>query len=78
MKEYAVYILTNFNNSVFYIGITNNLKRRVWEHKRSMDADSFTGRYKIYKLVWFELFPTPEEAILIKNKNPFFKDLTLR
>ena len=94
MNEYAVYILTNFNNLVFYTGITNNLRKRVWEHKNKANPDSFTGKYKLYKLVWFELFPTPEEAIiiekrikgwvrakkikLIESKNIRFEDLTLR
>ena len=94
MKEYAVYILTNFNNSVFYTGITNNLTRRIYEHKTSINNDSFTTKYKIYKLVWYDLFPTAEEAIevekrikgwirlkkikLITSKNPHFEDLTLR
>ena len=94
MKEYVVYILTNFNNLVFYTGITNNLKRRIWEHKHSSNSDSFTGTYNVYKLVWFELFPTPNEAILIEKRikgwvrakkiklimstNPKLQDLTLR
>lgn len=94
MKEFAVYILTNYDNTVLYTGITNNLRRRIWEHKHNLNSNSFTGKYKTYKLVWFELFPTSEEAILaekkikgwirtkkmklIINKNPLFKDLTLR
>jgi len=94
MKGYAVYILTNFNNSALYTGITNDLIRRMWEHTHNTDPDSFTGKYKTYKLVWFELFPAPEEAIivekrikgwvrikkikLISKKNPQFSDLTLR
>jgi len=92
MKEYAVYILTNFTNSVFYTGITNDLKRRMWEHK-NINPDSFTSKYKTHKLVWFEFFPTPEEAIiiekrikgwvrikkiqLIKSKNEHFEDLKI-
>ena len=94
MKEYAVYILTNFDNTVFYTGITNNLNRRIWEHKKHANPDSFTGKYKAFKLVWYQLFPTPDEAIiiekrikgwvrvkkikLIKKMNPLFNDLTLR
>lgn len=93
MKEYSVYILTNFNNLVFYTGITNNLKRRIWEHKNSVNPDSFTTKYNVNKLVWFEYFPTSEEATivekrikgwlrvkkikLIKSSNPLFKDLLL-
>jgi putative endonuclease len=67
-KECFVYILTNHTNSVFYTGITNNLKRRIWEHKNKANPDSFTGKYRVYKLVWFEHFNTPEEAIIIEKK----------
>jgi len=93
MKEYSVYILINFNNSVFYTGITNNLKRRVWEHNNSTNSNSFTTKYKVNKLVWFEHFPTPEEAIIVEKRikgwvrikkikhinrsNPLFEDLML-
>ncbi|MCX6732827.1 MAG: GIY-YIG nuclease family protein [Candidatus Roizmanbacteria bacterium] len=94
MKEYAVYILTNFNNSVFYTGITNNLKRRLWEHDQCINPNSFTTKYHVNKLVWFEYLPTAEEAIvvekkikgwlrikkikLIKRNNPSFSDLTIQ
>ena len=92
-KEYFVYIVTNYGNTVFYTGITNNLERRIWEHKKKMNPGSFTSKYKIYKLVWFTSFSDPVEAIthekvvkdmrrekkiiLIKTKNPYFKDLSL-
>lgn len=55
MKEYHyyVYILTNWNNKVIYVGVTNNLKRRVYEHKNKL-VDGFTKKYNINKLVYYE------------------------
>lgn len=89
-KNYCVYIMTNKNNCVLYIGVTNNLKRRVWEHKNNIGS-SFVKKYKINKLVYFEVFNDITQAIirekrlkkwnrdwkikLIKNKNPSWNDL---
>lgn len=53
MKDYYVYILTNQYNNVMYIGITNDLKRRVYEHKTGF-LDGFTKRYSVHKLVYCE------------------------
>lgn len=50
---YYVYILTNMDNKVMYIGVTNNLERRLYEHSSGI-AGSFTKRYNINKLVYFE------------------------
>ena len=50
---YYVYILTNQNNTVLYTGITNDLKRRVNEHREGL-ADGFTKKYRVHKLVYFE------------------------
>jgi len=50
---YYVYILTNKNNTVLYIGVTNDLKRRIYEHKNKL-LDGFTKKYNINKLVYFE------------------------
>ncbi len=50
---YFVYILSNWDDSVLYIGITNNLYRRLYEHKNGL-ADGFTKKYNIHKLVYFE------------------------
>ena len=49
-KSFCVYIMTNKNNTVLYSGVTNNLRRRVMEHK----AGGFTAKYKVDKLVYFE------------------------
>ena len=49
---YYVYILTNWNNKVMYVGVTNNLERRVYEHKQKL-VDGFTKKYNINKLVYF-------------------------
>ena len=50
---YYVYILSNWNNQVIYIGVTNNLERRLYEHKNKL-IDGFTKKYNIDKLVYFE------------------------
>ena len=61
--EYFVYILSNQTNVAIYTGITNNLERRLWEHKNYADLGSFTARYKINKLVYFETTPNVKAAI---------------
>ena len=87
---YYVYILTNKTNRVLYIGVTNNLQRRMCEHKNE-EIDGFTKRYHLHKLVFFEEFSDINEAIawekrlkrwtrtkknaLIESKNPDWKDL---
>lgn len=90
--KYYVYIATNKNNNVLYTGITNDLNKRMYEHKNKL-MKGFTEKYNVYKLVFYEEFNSPYEAIgaekkikgwlrkkkidLIKNKNPEFKDLIL-
>ena len=54
MKNYYVYMLTNWNNTVLYIGITNNLERRLYEHKNKL-VKGFTGKYNVHKLVYYEM-----------------------
>lgn len=89
-KQYYVYIATNKRNTVLYTGVTNNLERRMYEHKHKL-IKGFTSKYNIEKLVYFQEFSSPEEAIsaekkikgwlrikkidLIKSINPDFKDL---
>lgn len=63
MKKYYVYMLTNGHNNVLYTGITNDLIRRVYEHKNHLDQKSFTGRYNVGKLVYYEIFSDAETAI---------------
>jgi putative endonuclease len=85
-----IYILTNKNNTTLYIGVTSNLIKRIYEHKNSF-VDGFSSKYKLKKLIYFEVFNNIQEAIkrekqlkkwnrswkieLIKKLNPTFKDL---
>jgi putative endonuclease len=87
-----VYIMTNDNNTVLYTGVTSNLKGRVREHKEKHHRNSFTARYNIKKLVYFECMTSIGEAIirekqikagsrkkkwdLINSRNHEWKDLS--
>ncbi|MDH5363697.1 MAG: GIY-YIG nuclease family protein [Dehalococcoidia bacterium] len=62
-KQYYVYIMTNSRNTVVYTGVTNDLKRRVYEHKEKL-VSGFTRKYNITKLVYYEVFKDIENAIL--------------
>ncbi|MDD7570878.1 MAG: GIY-YIG nuclease family protein, partial [Faecalibacterium sp.] len=53
MKTYYVYILSNQTDTTLYIGVTNNLERRIYEHKNKI-VDGFTAKYNLNKLVYFE------------------------
>lgn len=55
--------MTNINNTVLYTGVTNDLKRRVFEHREKL-VDGFTKKYNVMKLVYYEIFGDPENAIL--------------
>jgi len=66
-KQYDVYIITNRNNRVLYAGITHDLKRRVYEHKEKL-RDGFMKKYNVSKLVYYEVFEDPEDAILREKK----------
>ena len=61
-KEYCIYIMTNRVNTVLYTGVTNNLLRRVHEHKTNT-VKGFTSRYKLHKLVFFEVTNDVNAAI---------------
>ena len=90
---YYVYILANWNNKVIYVGVTNNLERRMYEHKNKL-ADGFTKRYNINKLVYFDSTTDVRAAIerekqlkgwrrqrkneLVEKLNPTWKDLALQ
>ena len=54
MKTYCVYILASRKNGTLYIGVTSDLKKRVWQHKEKYFKDSFTSKYGINRLVYFE------------------------
>lgn len=59
---YYVYLLTNWNNKVIYVGMTNDLKRRLSEHKQKV-VPGFTSRYNVSKLVYFECMTDVRDAI---------------
>lgn len=61
-KNNAVYIMTNFANTTFYIGVTNNLLRRIHEHK-TKSIHGFTSKYNLSKLVYFEWNERIEDAL---------------
>lgn len=64
IHTYHVYILTNSNKTVLYTGVTNNLKRRLQEHKNPLSPKSnFTSRYNVYYLLYYESFGWIDEAI---------------
>ena len=88
---YYVYILTNKSDKVMYVGVTNDLARRVWEHKNETNT-GFTKRYHVHKLVYFEEYSIVDDAIrrekqikswsrekkneLVKTYNFTFEDLS--
>ena len=88
---YYVYILTNWNHKVMYIGVTNNLERRLYEHK-NMLADGFTKKYKVHQLVYFEQtndirsalerekelkgWKRSKKNLLVETINPNWEDLS--
>jgi putative endonuclease len=63
MKTYFTYMLTNKNKTVLYVGMTNDIFRRVSEHKKHDNPTSFTARYNLDRLVWIEVFYSAGEAI---------------
>ena len=60
--DYFVYLMASGKNGTLYVGVTNDLVRRVFEH-RSGEVDGFTDRYRVHHLVWFESTPSIEAAI---------------
>lgn len=61
-NQFFVYIITNKNNTVLYTGMTNNLTRRIYEHKNKL-IDGFSKKYNCEKLVWYEIHETSFNAI---------------
>ena len=72
MKNMYVYIMSNKTNSVLYIGVTNNLVRRVWEHKNKI-VKGFTSRYNVCKLLYYEAFEDELMAIAREKELKHFK-----
>ncbi len=91
MRNFYIYIITNKNNTTLYTGVTNNLLTRVDQHKKKTNKKSFTSRYNIDKLVYYEVFDDSYNAIvrekqikagsrekklnLINSMNPEWRDL---
>lgn len=63
MKEYYVYIVSSYKNKKIYIGVTANLKKRIWEHKNKI-IEGHTQKYNKDRLVYFEIFNEIENAII--------------
>jgi len=63
MKQYFVYIVTNYKNGTLYTGVTSNLIGRIWQHKNKIFEKSFTARYGLNKLVYYEIHEDVYEAI---------------
>jgi putative endonuclease len=62
-RQPCVYILASQRNGTIYIGVTSELLNRIWQHKNDV-VEGFTKRYRVHTLVWYELHPTMESAIL--------------
>ncbi len=62
-RQFYIYIMTNKRNTVLYTGVTNDLLRRVFEHREKL-VEGFTKKYNIAKLVYYEVFIDAESAIL--------------
>jgi putative endonuclease len=91
MKPGFIYIITNSNHTTLYIGVTSNLPHRILEYKEKRYPNSFSARYNLSKLVYFEQFQMIGDAIarekqlkggsrlykfsLVENANPFWNDL---
>lgn len=91
MKRFYVYILSNKRNGTLYTGVTSDLVKRIYEHKKNL-VDGFTKKYSIHRLIWYEPHETAETAIirerqikkwkrqwkleLIERHNPQWNDLS--
>ncbi|MGD9808403.1 MAG: GIY-YIG nuclease family protein [Deferribacterales bacterium] len=90
MRNGYVYIITNSNNSTLYVGVTSNIKKRIYEHKQKF-IDGFSKKYNLTKLVYFECFDNITDALcrekqlkaykrakkqeIVNSLNPEWKDL---
>ncbi len=91
-RNYYVYILTNRKKTVLYTGVTGDIQERIWQHKTSVHPKSFTAKYRVYYLVYYEEYDDIDDAIvrekrikkwkrqwkneLINSVNPNWNDLT--
>jgi putative endonuclease len=89
-KIYCVYILASKRNGTLYVGVTSNLQKRIYEHKKDV-VEGFTKKHKVHDLVYYEVCPSIESAILrekqikagsrnkkinlIEKENYYWKDL---
>ena len=62
-RYYCIYIMTNEHHSTLYVGFTNNLQRRVYEHREGIEKKSFTHQYRLKKLVYYEFFEDVRDAM---------------
>ena len=69
-----VYIMANENNTTLYVGVTNNLIRRVWEHKNDI-IEGFSSKYKVHKLVYFEIYEDEISAISREKQLKLFRKI---
>ena len=90
VHQYYLYILTNKKNGTLYVGVTNNLERRMFEHKHKL-VEGFTKKYGLHRLIYLEVFQYVNDAIkreknikkwkrhwkinLIEEENPHWEDL---
>ena len=88
-RTFFVYMMTNAGNTALYIGVTGDLPTRVWQHRNGHGG--FTARYRVKKLVWYEIYADPVRAItrekqlkagsrakkiaLVRGMNPSWRDL---
>ena len=91
-ENFWVYMVTNKTQTVLYTGVTNDLERRIWEHRQKTNPQSFAAIYSAHLLVWSEHFPTARDAItaekriegltrakkdaVIREQNPRWDDLS--
>jgi len=66
--KYYVYIITNKRDGVLYIGLTKDLKRRIYQHKNKVHPSTFSARYNLNKLVYFEEYKNESEAKLREKR----------
>ncbi len=92
-NTYYIYILSNSHNGTLYIGVTSDLKKRIYEHKNKSNQKSFTSKYNINKLIYYEHTTSIESALqrekqtknwqrkwkldLIESVNPTWKEIEL-